>query len=122
MSKTNPISLINKKTGNWWADHRKDWCAYCGVALEKGGTRPATATRDHVFPRAHQGRHVTIPSCRCCNQAKANKSLAEFMLTPHFNQARERRLPHQWPLRDLWLVMALAAVEQARSFSDEWPS
>ncbi|MBP0440914.1 HNH endonuclease [Tianweitania sediminis] len=121
MSQANPIALISRKTGNWWADDRRHWCAYCGDKLEgKAGSTPK-ATRDHVLPRAHLGRHVTIPACRPCNQAKANTSLPDFLLTPYFASVRARERSTRWPLRDLWLVMALAAVEQARSLSDTWP-
>lgn len=117
----NPIQLISRRTGNWWADDRRNWCAYCGDTLEGQTNGAPKATRDHVVPKAHKGRHITVPACRPCNQAKANRSLPEFMLTQHFIKVRELARPHQWLLRDLWLVMALASVEQARSLSETWP-
>lgn len=115
----NPASLITRKTGNWWCDERRNWCAYCGAGI--GGERQRTATRDHVVPRAHKGRHVTIPCCGECNRQKGRQSLPEFMLTNYFTKVRAAGNGHAWPLRDLWLVMALAAVEQARNNSAEWP-
>lgn len=121
MSQANPVDLINKKTGNWWADDRRHWCAYCGDRLEGQVAGAPKSTRDHVLPRAHVGRHITIPACRPCNQAKANKSLPDFLLTTYFISVRQREKPRRWPLRDLWLVTALAAVEQARSLSETWP-
>jgi hypothetical protein len=65
---------------------------------------------------------VTIPACQPCNQAKGSRALADFLNSPYFVQARGKKLPKQWSLRDLWLAMALAAVEQARSVSKDWPS
>ena len=117
-----PIALMKRKTGDWWQDDRRYWCAYCGVAI-KGGAERSTGepTRDHVIPKAHKGRHVTIPACRECNQKKGKTGLPEFLLTAYFSGVRQRRRPNQWHLRDLWLVMALAAVEQARTYSLNWP-
>lgn len=78
-------------------------------------------TRDHVIPRAHKGKHVTIPCCNTCNVKKSSVGLPEFMLTQYFSDIRAKKHPHQWSLRDLWLVMAMAAVEQARSMHG-WPA
>ncbi|MEW9808134.1 HNH endonuclease [Mesorhizobium marinum] len=78
-------------------------------------------TYDHVIPRAHKGRHVTIPACRPCNATKGKTGLPEFMTSEYFSSIRKKRKPNQWSLRDLWLVMALAAVEQARSNAQAWP-
>jgi 5-methylcytosine-specific restriction endonuclease McrA len=114
MTGTNPAALINRKTGDWWADERRNWCAYCGVAIANEAGKLPSATRDHVVPRAHKGRHVTIPCCRACNRQKADRGLPEFMLTAYFAGVRSEKRERQWPLRDLWLVVALAAVEQAR--------
>ena len=113
MTPATPAKLIHRKTGDWWKDDRRNWCAYCGTGISRG--QPESATRDHVIPRAHKGRHVTIPSC---NAGKAARSLPEFMLTPFFAEIRSRPAEHRWPLRDLWLVVALAAVEQAREHCD----
>ncbi|MBS9720375.1 hypothetical protein JYU29_06725 [Tianweitania sp. BSSL-BM11] len=115
----NPTKLINRKVGNWWADDRKNWCAYCGVALEVGGNQPNMRTRDHVMPRTHKGTAVTIPACRCCNQAKANRSMPEFLSSKYFAEVRDRKLANSWSLRDLWLVTALAAVEQAKGCEND---
>lgn len=119
-----PIALIKQRTSDWWQDHRRNWCAYCGVEVRSA--KPAqlannSATRDHVIPRKHSGRHITIPSCRECNAKKGALGLPEFMLTDYFAAKRQERRPNQWSLRDLWLVMALAAVEQARHNADAWP-
>jgi hypothetical protein len=116
-----PVALITKKTGDWWQDDRRNWCAYCGVSL--GNTADANFKRkrtyDHVIPRAHKGRHVTIPACLPCNANKGKTGLPEFMVGDYFSSIRQTRNPNQWSLRDLWLVMALAAVEQARSAAEE---
>jgi hypothetical protein len=122
MPHANPIALLAQKTGNWWADERRNWCAYCGDSLQGRVEGAVKATRDHVLPRAHTGRHVTIPACRACNLAKSSKSLSEFLLTKDFAKAQSHCRPHRWSIRDLWLVLALAAVEQARSNSQAWPS
>jgi hypothetical protein len=58
----NPVELIARKTGDWWQDERRKWCAYCGRQMRhrKGPSPAATgATRDHVLPRAHDGGFVT---------------------------------------------------------------
>ncbi|PZO75640.1 MAG: hypothetical protein DI629_16845 [Mesorhizobium amorphae] len=114
-----PDSLIVRRTGDWWNDERRHWCAYCGGALTKGTSAAGKqrSTRDHVVSRQHKGRHITIPACQPCNTAKSNLGMPEFMLTPYFGKVRARTAPHRWALRDLWLVVALAAVHQARDAS-----
>lgn len=117
-----PIKLIKRRTGDWWQDDRRNWCAYCGVQIGDEAGKPAAApTKDHVFPKAHKGRHVTIPACKPCNQKKGNTVLPDFLLTDYFARVRDMRRPNKWSLTDLWLVMAMAAVEQARTNADKWP-
>lgn len=119
-----PAALISRKTGDWWKDDRRNHCAYCGVDVVpiKGPVKTSTSmTRDHIIPRAHTGKHVTIPCCNACNVKKGNVGLPEFMLTQYFSDIRAKKHPHQWSLRDLWLVMAMASVEQARS-AHAWPA
>jgi hypothetical protein len=65
---------------------------------------------------------VTIPSCRECNIKKGASGLPEFLLSTHFAKVRGKERPNRWSLRDLWLVMALAAVEQAREHAHAWPA
>ena len=119
-----PAVLISRKTGDWWKDHRRNWCAYCGVRVEEVSPAPGVAklTRDHVIPRAHKGRHVTIPFCEECNRRKGTTALPQFMLTKYFGKVRKTDLPNKWPLSSLWLVMAWAAVEQAREQADFSPT
>ncbi len=117
-----PAKLIRRKTGDWWQDERRHWCAYCGKRLEweKDGTgKKHHATRDHVIPRSHGGG-VTIPSCAACNNAKGKRSAAEFLTSAYFAQNRGKR-DTEWSLRDLWLVMAMASVDLAHRHSREWP-
>ncbi len=114
-----PAVLISRKTGDWWQDDRRNYCAYCGVDVvpNNGPAKmPTSLTRDHVIPRAQAlpGRSITIPCCKACNAKKGKTGLPEFMLTPYFAKIRARERPHRWSMRDLWLVMAMAAVEQAR--------
>lgn len=120
----NPAALISKKTGDWWQDDRRNWCAYCGVSLgdHDESSLVRKRTYDHVIPRAHKGRHVTIPACKPCNAKKGKMGLPEFIVGEYFASIREMKNPNQWSLRDLWLVMALAAVEQARSNAANWPA
>lgn len=118
-----PAKLIRKKTGDWWKDDRRNWCAYCGVKLvwEKNSAgKPQHASRDHVIPKSNGGR-TTIPSCVSCNKAKANRSAAEFVASKYFAQNRGKRPETEWSLRDLWLVMAMEAVLQAKRHSVAWP-
>jgi hypothetical protein len=82
---------------------------------------PTGATADHVIPRAHGGGSITIPSCRGCNREKGSKSLPEFLASPYFAKIRESKHKNQWSLRDLWLALGLAAVEQARANANTWP-
>ncbi len=117
-----PAALIVRKTGDWWQDDRRNWCAYCGVALSRKDSALEKPTRDHIISRMHKGRHVTIPSCRPCNTNKGKYGLPEFMLSKYFVTVRQAKRPNQWSLRDLWLVMAMAAVEQARSNAASWPA
>lgn len=120
-SATNPVTLISRKTGNWWQDYRRNWCAYCGISIDFNTKKPGhpKATKDHVIPKSHKGRHVTIPCCAHCNSQKGMASLPEFMLTDYFNKIRSEDRPHKWPLSNLWLVLAWAAVEQARDHMTE---
>ncbi len=117
-----PVELITRKTGNWWHDDRRNWCAYCGRKLiwEKNAAGERNASRDHVFPKSNGGG-VTIPSCVSCNRAKANRSAAEFLTSKYFAQNRGKRSETEWSLRDLWLVMAMEAVLQAKRDSVAWP-
>jgi hypothetical protein len=125
MSQADPISLIHKRAGKWWKDGRQEWCAYCGVKLTAKQNDLSHRTQDHVLPKVHRAagsRDVTIPACRQCNQAKAQKTIPEFLLSRHFKKVRRSPKPNQWPLQDLWLIMALASTEQARSLSRDWPA
>lgn len=118
-----PVKLINRKTGDWWQDDRRNWCAYCGTQLfwekNKPGGNPS-ATRDHVLPKSSGGK-VKIPSCGGCNKAKANRSAVEFLASEYFAQNRGKQPETEWSLRDLWLVMAMEAVLQAKRHSVAWP-
>jgi hypothetical protein len=119
-----PQQLITKRTGDWWKDDRRNWCAYCGIAISATpvGKTVRKATRDHVVSRVHRGKAVTVPACQPCNQAKGNHALADFLLSPYLGAARAKKRPNQWSMSTLWLAMALASVEQARSLSADWPS
>ncbi|WP_457936612.1 hypothetical protein [Mesorhizobium sp. 10J20-29] len=119
-----PIALLKQRTGDWWQDERRHWCAYCGIKMRQSSghaTAPTGATEDHVIPLAHNGGSVTIPSCRACNHAKASMSLPQFLVSDYFQKVRGNRHRNQWSLKDLWLVMALAAVERAKKLADTWP-
>ena len=117
-----PVALISRKTGDWWQDHRRNWCAYCGSAIDFGANKPGkpSATRDHVIAKAHGGT-LKIPSCIACNAAKGKQSLPEFLNSRQFADARKKAGANFWPLRDLWLALAMAAVHLAKRHSDEWP-
>ena len=112
-------ALLSDALGDWWNDDRRNWCAYCGIAMRRRGvtgkpTPPQKKTKDHVIPKAHNGGLVTIPSCRECNQAKDKKSLPEFLLSEYFAEKRTRKHRNQWPVANLWMVAALAAMRRAR--------
>ncbi len=111
-----PDRLIQQKTGGFWSEARRHWCAYCGISVSEACATNADKrlSRDHLIPRAHKGGFVTVPSCRACNAAKGSMSLPEFMTTAYFEKAREARRPNRASLRDLWLGIALAAVYRAR--------
>jgi len=117
-----PVELIARKTGNWWQDDRRNWCAYCGKKLlwERNTAGRQGASRDHVLPKSNGGG-ITIPSCVGCNKAKADRSAAEFLTSKYFAQNRGKRPETEWSLRDLWLVMAMEAVLQAKRHSVTWP-
>lgn len=124
-----PLELIRRKTGNWWQDERRNWCAYCGVGLNREQSYKGLdqATRDHVVPKPlrtsgapPKSPHLTIPACRCCNDKRGGRQLSEFFNSSRFRKVRARGCPpHGWSLRDLWLLVALAAVQQAYELSDE---
>jgi len=106
--------------GDWWADSRRNWCSYCGIAMRVRGakgkpTPPQKSTKDHVIPKKHNGSVVTIPACSACNQAKGDKSLQEFLLSGHFANTRRQKHRHKWSVKQLWMVASLAALEQART-------
>ena len=115
--------IVYKAGGDWWQDERRNWCAYCGTGLDFAANKrgQANATRDHVIPKSHNTGGIKIPACRSCNQARAAKSLPEFLGSPYFNGIRSKKRKQAWSLRDLWLVLAYAATEQAYKHSDEWP-
>jgi 5-methylcytosine-specific restriction endonuclease McrA len=118
-----PDRLIQQKTGGFWSEARRSWCAYCGIAISDTA-KPDDETRlsrDHLIPRAHKGGFVTVPCCHACNAAKGSMSLPEFMITPYFEAARAVQRPNRASLRDLWLGIALAAVYRARALEREDP-
>lgn len=51
-------------------------CVYCNATLDK-----STKTRDHLVPRSKGGPNGDnlVPSCACCNRAKADDSLLMFL-------------------------------------------
>jgi len=119
-----PAALIARKTGNWWQDDRRNWCAYCGRPIDFSANKAgqALATRDHVIPKSHKIQGVKIPACLPCNSARGAMSLPEFLVHPYFDNVRKKcdATSRAWSLRDLWLVLAYAAAEQAYRHSDEW--
>ncbi|MEP9390356.1 hypothetical protein [Mesorhizobium sp. KR9-304] len=120
----NPAVLISKKTGDLWQDDRRNWCAYCGDSIDFAANKAgaANATRDHVFPKSHTTGGIKIPACLPCNRARKAQSLPEFLASAYFDAVRKKKPARAWPLQNLWLVLAFAAVEQARRHSEEWPS
>lgn len=106
----------------WWQDDRKNWCAYCGIPMRtkglKAGEQPPSArTRDHVIPLGLKGGHLTVPCCRACNVAKKDMSLQAFLLTPYFEMVRRKKHRHKWPVRDLLLASAAAAIRAAKHYA-----
>ncbi len=104
--------------GDWWNDHRRNWCAYCGIPMrrraEADGSQPKTLkTKDHVIPKAHKAGRVTIPACRSCNVAKGTMSLQEFLQTGHYKASRLKKHKNKWTVAELWAVSALAALRHA---------
>jgi hypothetical protein len=111
----------------WWQDDRKNWCAYCGIPMRRKapatGPKPnSVRTRDHVIPLAHKGGFLTIPACRGCNAAKGQLSLQTFLLSDYFNEVRKKRHRNQWPVRDLWLASAAAAIRCAMKLAKKQAS
>ena len=112
--------LLIDALGDWWKDDRRKWCAYCGIAMKLRCAKgkpipPQKATRDHVIAKTHNGRLITIPACRSCNQAKGTMSMPEFLLSDYFAHKRKQKHRNQWPVEHLWIVTALAAIKQFRS-------
>lgn len=111
--------LLRDVLGYWYNDERRKWCAYCGIPMKLSCSKgkpvpPQKATRDHVIPRKHHGRDVTIPACRACNQAKGTMSMPEFLVSDYFAQKRKHKHKNQWAVEHLWMVTALAAAERSR--------
>ncbi len=104
--------------GDWWKDERRRCCAYCGVPMKlrcpKGQPIPQNKrTKDHVIPKKHNGRGLTVPACFSCNQAKGAASLQEFLLSDYYANQKKHK-PH-WQVKDLWMVASLAALGKARA-------
>jgi hypothetical protein len=110
---TGEIRLTWKKIDDCWSDGRRFWCAFCGIPMKRRGVSETSATRDHIVPKAHGGRFVTIPACRKCNQAKADMSLDAFLESDYFAAVRKHRHRHQWPFHELWYALAREAIRQA---------
>ncbi len=118
------IRSAEKLIGSWWQDDRRNWCAYCGIPMRqrkpKGTPAPnSMATRDHIVPKAHKGGLLTLPACRECNAAKGRLSLPEFIESEYFSAKRAKRHRHQWPIADLWFVVALASLKKSNSVSPD---
>ena len=106
------VRLAFRKVDDWWEDHRRFLCAYCGMQMRRRGVAPTSATKDHIVPKAHGGLFVTVPACRKCNQAKADKSVEAFLGTAYFAEVRKHKHKYQWPLSELWLAVAREAIAQ----------
>ncbi len=60
-------------------------CSYCGTTLLR-----EDATIDHVIPRSAGGTSAIqnlAVACKPCNEAKADMSLVEFMLTVRMRES-----------------------------------
>lgn len=55
-----------------------------------------------------------MPCCRACNAEKKDMSLQAFLLTPYFETVRRKKHRNQWPVRDLLLASAAAAIRAAK--------
>ncbi|WP_084647157.1 HNH endonuclease [Parafrankia discariae] len=69
MSRNGPAASVRETILTVWAGR----CAYCGGQADH---------LDHVIPRAQGGPHRgenRLPSCSPCGQAKANRTLAEWL-------------------------------------------
>jgi hypothetical protein len=116
-AEANPAALISRKTGDWWQDDRRNWCAYCGLKMRfrKGPSNAKTcATKDHLIPKADSGV-LTIPCCLQCNLAKGRLSIDRFLETAYFANARAVKRPTQWQMVDLQEALKLAAIEPTRT-------
>lgn len=106
-------------SGSWWKDGRERHCAYCGTMMRIRGVAPTSATRDHIIPLAHGGPGLTIPACRACNAAKADKSLPDFLASLHFRDKRTKKHPKAWPEHELWAAHAVAALQLTHALMAE---
>ena len=64
----------------WFSSQFGKTCFYCSAQLttnKKHLRSPIYRTSDHVVPLCDDG-WVTVPSCRPCNESKANLNLEEF--------------------------------------------
>jgi 5-methylcytosine-specific restriction endonuclease McrA len=69
-----PANLTRRRMRYFYPDGR---CSYCGDPMGDDDTV------DHVVPRAEGGAALGIgnlvPACKCCNNAKADLTLLEFL-------------------------------------------
>lgn len=117
--KADAAGLLGDALGDWWKDDQRRWCAYCGIAMKVRCAKgipipPQKATWDHVIPKKHDGGLVTIPACRSCNEAKGAMPVPEFLFSTYFLAKRRQKHRNQWPVEQLWMVTALAAVKRSR--------
>lgn len=79
-------------------------CAYCGIPLKKGSSRPKnnTLSRDHIVPKHMIGLNGLphklnalniIECCHGCNQEKGGLSRAEYRLVLAFRAGMPIEMP-----------------------------
>ncbi|WP_152553069.1 hypothetical protein [Nitratireductor basaltis] len=114
------LRSAEKLIGSWWQDDRRNWCAYCGIAMRRraGKNSPIPlnkSSRDHIIPRVHSSASPTIPCCVECNGVKGRSSMPDFLNSEYLKTKRKKKHKHKWPMAELWFVAGLASLKTSQS-------
>lgn len=83
--RTRLLNLPNSLSQQEWIDTLEYFnytCVYCGMTEKESLiSNKESLHQEHIIPLSRNGGYIKkniVPSCRCCNSSKGNKTLEEF--------------------------------------------